>query len=90
MENLKEIVEAINNHEPIICRTGTKTKEEVVKDLLSYYSEINVNTISNGHLKKDDWPLLIAAAGKLSKATLVFWEDADKNSNCSQYRVINL
>jgi replicative DNA helicase len=87
MDKITEILESIKNHESIAIKPVTKTKEEITLELLAHFSDIDIDSLSKGNLKKDDWPTIIAASGKLFRLDLHFIE-GEEAIDSKQYRVI--
>ncbi len=86
MDKSTEIIEAIKNHEYIAIKPITKTKDEIALELLSCLSEIDIESLSKGNLKKYDWGKLTESAVKLSTLNLYFIEGDETKD--SRYKVI--
>lgn len=86
MDAIKKVVRSIQKGETIGIRTVSKTKEEIVAELLAHFTGLDANEIINGHIKKDEWLKILKAVAMLSekknidfiaKNAIVFCVDPD-------------
>ncbi|RMF87321.1 MAG: replicative DNA helicase [Nitrospinota bacterium] len=65
----------LKRREPVAIFSLEMAKEQLVIRMLCAMARINSNKLRTGHLSKDDWPILIRAAGALSDAP-IFIDDS--------------
>jgi len=70
---------AVNREIPVAIFSLEMSKEQLAMRLLSTESRIDFNRIRNGHIRKEEWPALIQAAGVLSDAPILIDDTASLN-----------
>jgi len=61
---------AIENKIPVAIFSLEMSKEQLVQRLLCSHARVDAHKVRTGYLSAQDWPLLTAAAGKLSEAPI--------------------
>ena len=61
---------SINDKVPVAFFSLEMSKEQLVQRLLCSHARVDAHKVRTGYLSAQDWPLLTAAAGKLSEAPI--------------------